>query len=48
MRTLVKIISGTVLALLAYIAVAADLTASAGPLKMRGEMIDIGGRAPCT
>jgi pimeloyl-ACP methyl ester carboxylesterase len=42
MRTLAKIISGAVLALLAYIAVGGALTASAGSLKMRGEMIDVG------
>lgn len=43
MRTTVKIVAGTVLALLAYIAVGGAVTALSGPLVMRGEMVDIGG-----
>jgi pimeloyl-ACP methyl ester carboxylesterase len=42
MRALGKIAAGTVLAVLAYIAVGGVLVALAGPLAMRGEMVDIG------
>jgi pimeloyl-ACP methyl ester carboxylesterase len=38
-----KITAGTVLAVLTYIAVGGVLVACAGPLNMRGEMVDIGG-----
>lgn len=38
-----KIAAGTLLAILAYIAVGGALVALAGPLKMRGEMVDVGG-----
>ena len=43
MRRFSKIIAGITLAVLAYIALGGLLTAAASPLKMRGEMIDIGG-----
>ncbi len=43
MRVLVKLMAGTLLAVLAYIAVSGDMAAVARPLKMRGEMVDIGG-----
>ena len=36
------VVAGTVLALLAYIGLGGAMTAMAGPLKMRGEMVDIG------
>ena len=39
-----KVLAGLVLALLAYIALDGVFVAMASPLKMRGEMIDIGGR----
>jgi pimeloyl-ACP methyl ester carboxylesterase len=42
MRMLVKLVAGTALAILAYIAVGGAMTALQGPLGMRGEMIDIG------
>jgi pimeloyl-ACP methyl ester carboxylesterase len=43
MRLISKIIAGITLAVLAYIALGGLITAAASPLKMRGEMIDIGG-----
>jgi pimeloyl-ACP methyl ester carboxylesterase len=43
MRMLGKIAAGTVLAVLAYIALGGAMVVAAGPLKMRGEMVDIGG-----
>jgi pimeloyl-ACP methyl ester carboxylesterase len=43
MRLFSKILAGIVLAVLAYIALGGLITAAASPLKMRGEMIDIGG-----
>ena len=39
-----RVLAGLVLALLAYIALDGVFVAMASPLKMRGEMIDIGGR----
>ena len=44
MRGVAKIAAGLVLALLAYIAVGGLMMAAAGPLPLRGEMVDIGGR----
>jgi pimeloyl-ACP methyl ester carboxylesterase len=43
MGRIFKIVAGIVLAVLAYIALGGLITAAASPLKMRGEMIDIGG-----
>jgi pimeloyl-ACP methyl ester carboxylesterase len=43
MRRLTKIIAGTALAVLAYIAMGGLMAGLAKPLKMRGEMVDIGG-----
>lgn len=43
MRGLGKLAAGTLLVVLAYIAIGGAVTALAGPLKMRGEMVDIGG-----
>ncbi len=43
MRRISNVIAGTVLVVLAYIAVGGAMGAMAGPLKMRGEMIDVGG-----
>jgi pimeloyl-ACP methyl ester carboxylesterase len=42
MRLFAVITAGTVMAILAYIALGGALVALAGPLKMRGEMVDIG------
>lgn len=44
MRLVLRIIAGTVLAVLVYIAVGGVIVATARPLKMRGELVDIGGR----
>ena len=43
MPLLVKILAGMALAVLAYIVVGGVMTVLSGPLKMRGEMVDIGG-----
>ncbi|MDR3514115.1 MAG: alpha/beta fold hydrolase [Caulobacteraceae bacterium] len=43
MRLIAKLVSGTILAVLAYIALGGAMAALAGPLKMRGEMVDVGG-----
>jgi pimeloyl-ACP methyl ester carboxylesterase len=43
MRVLGKLAAGTALAVLAYIAVGGAMVALSEPLKMRGEMVDIGG-----
>jgi pimeloyl-ACP methyl ester carboxylesterase len=43
MRLISKIVAGIVLVVLAYIAIGGMFVAVASPLKMRGEMIDIGG-----
>ena len=44
MRLISRIIAGTVLAVLAYIAVGGVIVATARPIKLRGELVDIGGR----
>jgi pimeloyl-ACP methyl ester carboxylesterase len=44
MRRLAKILAGTVLAVLVYIAMGGAVVALQGPLPMRGTMVDIGGR----
>jgi pimeloyl-ACP methyl ester carboxylesterase len=44
MRLVSRIIAGTVLAILVYIAVGGVIVAAAKPLAMRGELVDIGGR----
>ena len=43
MRLLTRIIAGAVLAVLAYVALGGVVVAAQGPLKMRGQMVDIGG-----
>jgi pimeloyl-ACP methyl ester carboxylesterase len=43
MRGIAKVATGTVLAVLAYIAVGGAVAALAGPPRMRGEMVDVGG-----
>ena len=43
MHLISKIVAGIVLAVLAYIAIGGMFVAVASPLKMRGEMVDIGG-----
>jgi pimeloyl-ACP methyl ester carboxylesterase len=40
----VRVVAGLVLAILAYIALGGAIVAMSSPLKMRGEMVDIGGR----
>lgn len=44
MRVIAKILAGVVLAALVYVALDGVMTAAQPPLKMRGEMVDIGGR----
>ena len=44
MRTLAKVLAALTLAVLAYIALGGVMAASAGPLPLRGQMVDIGGR----
>jgi pimeloyl-ACP methyl ester carboxylesterase len=43
MRTAAKLMAGLTLAVLAYIAIGGAMAAAAGPLPLRGEMVDIGG-----
>jgi pimeloyl-ACP methyl ester carboxylesterase len=43
MRTAAKLLAGLTLAVLAYIAIGGAMVAAAGPLPLRGEMVDIGG-----
>jgi pimeloyl-ACP methyl ester carboxylesterase len=43
MRLLTKIIAGIVLVILAYVALGGAVVAAQGPLKMRGDMVDVGG-----
>ena len=43
MRLISKIVAGIVLAVLTYVAIGGMFVAVASPLKMRGEMVDIGG-----
>ena len=44
MRSILKPLAAVILAILAYIAVGGAMVATAGPLPMRGEMVDVGGR----
>jgi len=43
MRTAAKLLAGLTLAVLAFIAIGGAMAAAAGPLPLRGEMVDIGG-----